>query len=61
MRFREPQPILLPEVKPRNRVVLASTVIARPLPRVRFRCTGCGNVAGAGDCFCGYCGNRLSW
>jgi len=37
---REPQPIILPDVKLRSRVVSASTAVTRPSPHIRFRCTG---------------------
>jgi hypothetical protein len=69
---REPQPIILPHVKPRQQPVvqapvrsrqqqpvLLPTILARPLAEVQRFCGQCGTSVEAGYCFCGQCGTRL--
>jgi hypothetical protein len=59
MKYREPQPIILPQVKVRRQASIATTVAAYPVHHARLSCGSCGRVATLGDCFCGYCGTRL--
>jgi hypothetical protein len=56
---REPQPIVLPEVKRKQSDVLLPTVFVVPVRRVYFRCEVCGTLPDSRDCYCGYCGTRL--
>jgi rRNA maturation endonuclease Nob1 len=58
----QPEPLLLPVVGARRRVVSLPTVIVeRSVRRPRVCCGGCGQTMelGRGDRFCGYCGVRL--
>ena len=58
----EPQPILLPELKPRRKVTSGQTILVRPLStaEARFHCSVCDAIVlELGDRFCGYCGVRL--
>lgn len=63
MTHREPQPIVLPQLK-QKRLVLAGSTVCRhsaPTVSVRLRCGACNSVVAleSGDCFCGQCGTRL--
>ncbi len=58
---REPQPIVLPQVKSKNVVVSRLRVVDRVVRRARSCGSGCQFVAEPGDRFCGECGEPLVW
>jgi hypothetical protein len=59
MNHREPQLILLPEVKPGHRAATPPTVVDHSLSCPRSSCQGCDYAVEPESSFCGYCGMRL--